>query len=79
MVMSAMTPTRSVTRSATTMGAVRSASMPRMEASTTDLNISPTLPGVTVSTNPERKTSRLSDHGKRRAPFASCRKSSTPR
>ena len=58
--MSTTTPMTSVTRSATTMGAVRATGTPCVSKRTTDLNTSPTLPGVTVSTKPLRNVSRLS-------------------
>ena len=58
--MSVMMPMRSVTRSATTMGAVRAMGTAWISNSTTDLKTSPTFPGVTVSTKPERKVRKLS-------------------
>ena len=58
-----MMPIRSVSRSATTMGAVRGPGTPCVSASTRLLNTSPTFPGVTVSTNPDRKVRKLSSFG----------------
>jgi hypothetical protein len=72
MAISVITPMRSVTRSATTIGAVRSMGTPWISFRMIDLKTSPTLPGVTVSTKPERKISRLSPLGTPRIP-------STPR
>jgi NAD(P)-dependent dehydrogenase (short-subunit alcohol dehydrogenase family) len=55
-----ITPTASVRRSATTMGAVRATGTPWVFHNTALLNTSPTLPGVTVNTKPDRNTSKLS-------------------
>ena len=61
--MSTMTPMRSVTRSATTMGAVRGIGHAVRSKRMSDLKTSPTLPGVTVSTKPERNVRKLSPFG----------------
>lgn len=58
-----MIPMRSVSRSATTMGAVRAPGTPWVSWSTRLLNTSPTLPGVTVSTKPDRNVRKLSTLG----------------
>jgi hypothetical protein len=55
--------TRSVKRSAITIGAVRAIDTPRDSYKSSDLKTSPTFPGVTLMTNPERKTSELSPSG----------------
>ena len=68
MAMRVMTPMRSVTRSATTMGAVRAMGMPRVSNRMSDLKTSPTLPGVIVSTKPERNVRKLSPFGIPRIP-----------
>jgi len=54
---------RSVRRSATTTGAVFAMEAPRDSCSSSDLNTSPSLPGVTLITNPDRNTSMLSPTG----------------
>jgi hypothetical protein len=66
--MRAMIPMRSVTRSAMTIGAVVTIGTSYVSWRTTDLKTSPTLPGVTVRTKPERNVRTLSVFGTRRIP-----------
>ena len=65
---STTTPMTSVKRSATTMGAVVCAGTPCVSARTRLLKTSPTLPGVTVSTKPEKNVKKLSSFGTPRMP-----------
>ena len=61
--MSTTMPMTSVARSATTIGAVFVIGTPCVSKRTSDLKTSPTLPGVTVSTKPERNVRKLSSFG----------------
>ncbi|OQA05444.1 MAG: hypothetical protein BWY66_02482 [bacterium ADurb.Bin374] len=53
-------PSRSVRRSASTMGAVRETGMPYRLRSSRDFTTSPSLPGLSTITNEAKKTHRLS-------------------